>query len=227
MYAMPDLVRDHTLAAPSVKAVATPRPAIPGRESRYPMIATSRSYTPGQSCIHRAQLGMLFVILFAYSPHRQRQARHDFVVGVLGRPCPSSLKLRWQPVDHRVSRRLECCSRCWRFRVLLGSHSRDQHRSPAHVSIAQQVRAGCPRTSSWGAMDAAASEYRTHARHRPARGMQYLSLMIGSSDMPLDALGGNGAPPMLQVHCLARRRVLWDGSTNWPMLGACWRTTGC
>jgi len=52
--------------------------------------------------------------------------------------------------------------------------------------------------------------------------MQYLSLMIGSSDMPLDASSAEaGAPPMLQVHCLARRRVCGAGSTNWPMLGAC------
>jgi hypothetical protein len=66
-----------------------------------------------------------------------------------------------------------------------------------------------------------ASEYRTTPGTGRLEGMQYLSLMIGSSDMPLGASSAESGRTADAPGALPRPPTsLWASSTNWPMLGA-------
>jgi hypothetical protein len=74
---------------------------------------------------------------------------------------------------------------------------------------------------TWTHLTLQASEYRTTPGTGRLEGMQYLSLMIGSSDMPLGASSAESGRTADAPGALPRPPTsLWASSTNWPMLGA-------
>ena len=101
---------------------------------------------------------------------------------------------------------------------VLGSHSRDQHRRPAHATPPSKSARALRARLLVVRCTLRASAYRRQVRRRPARGMQYLSLMIGSSDMPLDASSAEsgrtadapGALPRLPTSFVGREHELAD-----------------